>query len=200
MYITSYRKETYLWVPGDYQGWSPNTAPQLYSATGNGVHTGFIYWPAGGTFQFKLTSAADWNHTNYGTGGPGKLSTTGDNLTVPAAGFYLITADINGLTWSAAATPKWSVIGAAVGGWNAGNDIELTYDIPSKTWKGTMAMIADQMKFRANDDWGINLGDNNADKSLEFGGANIVVPAAGTYDVVLNLNDATHWTYTLTKH
>jgi hypothetical protein len=53
-----------------------------------------------------------------------------------------------------------------------------------------------QMKFRLNDDWGVNLGDNGADGSLEAGGANIVIPAAGTYNITL---DTVNNTYSLVQ-
>jgi hypothetical protein len=52
------------------------------------------------------------------------------------------------------------------------------------------------MKFRLNDDWGVNLGDNGADGSLEAGGANIVIPAAGTYNITL---DTVNNTYSLVQ-
>ena len=48
---------------------------------------------------------------------------------------------------------------------------------------------------RQDDAWGVNLGDNGADGTLEGGGANIAV-TDGTYDIVL---DVVNNTYTLTK-
>ncbi len=51
------------------------------------------------------------------------------------------------------------------------------------------------IKFRQDDAWGVNLGDNDADGSLEGGGADIAV-SAGTYDMIL---DVANNTYTLTK-
>ena len=52
-----------------------------------------------------------------------------------------------------------------------------------------------QIKFRQDDAWGVNLGDNGADGTLDAGGDNINV-TAGTYDIVL---DVANNTYTLTK-
>ena len=63
-----------LYLPGDYQGWSPPTAGTVAAPANGvyktgGVYEGFIYEPAGGTYQFKFTSAPDWNHINYGDAG-----------------------------------------------------------------------------------------------------------------------------------
>lgn len=89
---------------------------------------------------------------------------------------------------------KWSIIGDAVEGWST--DVPLTYDCDTKTYNITRALKAGPFKFRKNNDWPGNLGDNGADKSLEPDGANIEVAADGTYTIALNLATST---YTLTK-
>jgi hypothetical protein len=48
------------------------------------------------------------------------------------------------------------------------------------------------MKFRFNNDWGVNLGDNGADGSLEPGGANIAIPSDGTYYITLDTANNTY--------
>jgi len=53
-----------------------------------------------------------------------------------------------------------------------------------------------QLNFSLYHDWGVNLGDNGADGSLEAGGANIVIPAAGTYNITL---DTVNNTYSLVQ-
>ncbi|MCD4696915.1 MAG: SusE domain-containing protein, partial [Bacteroidales bacterium] len=65
--------EPTLWIPGDYQGWSPETAPVIYSYTDDGVFKGYMWMPEGGTYEFKFTSAPDWDHTNFGFAGEGLL-------------------------------------------------------------------------------------------------------------------------------
>ena len=52
-----------------------------------------------------------------------------------------------------------------------------------------------EIKFRQDDAWGVNLGDDGADGTTEANGANIAV-SAGTYDMIL---DTVNGTYTLTK-
>ena len=186
---------TYLWVPGEYQGWSPDKAARLISPTGDGAHEGYVNFAAASPFKF--TSAPNWDNTNYG-GVVGKLDTKGENLKIDAPGYYLLKADVNKLTWSATKT-QWGIIGAATPkGWDASTP--LTYDATTGTWKTDIVLKADLFKFRANDLWDINLGDNKpANGFLSYGGENMVVPAAGTYTVTLNLNDPAKFTYSLTK-
>ncbi len=91
-----------LWVPGAYQGWAPSEAPTIVDSDEDGVFTGLVTI-TGADLNFKFTSQADWAGTNYGAGATdGTLSTDGGagNLSVPAEGTYLLTADLNNLTWS----------------------------------------------------------------------------------------------------
>ena len=52
----------------------------------------------------------------------------------------------------------------------------------------------EKLKFRQDDAWGVNVGDDGADGTYEANGANIAV-TAGTYDMTL---DTVNGTYTLT--
>ena len=49
-----------------------------------------------------------------------------------------------------------------------------------------------EFKFRANNAWDVDYGDNGADGTLESGGDNIVISGDGVYHVVLNLNSQTY--------
>ncbi len=77
-----------LYVPGGYQkasgygadDWKPENAPFIMNTKDNKVLEGYVYFA--GASEFKLTSAPDWDHTNYGDGGEGKLSASGGNLSV----------------------------------------------------------------------------------------------------------------------
>ena len=75
----------------------------------------------------------------------------------------------------------------------------MTYDPVSKTWTITLNLTAEEIKFRANDAWAWAYGDNGADGSLESvgGSANIAVPIAGNYTVVLDLSTPRGYTYSL---
>lgn len=97
---------------------------------------------------------------------------------------------------------SWAIIGSATAnGWGA--ETPLTYDYCNKVWKGSIPLTAtagsNEVKFRANNAWTVNLGDDGADGKLEANGANIAIPAAGMYDVVLDVNASPKPVYTLTK-
>ena len=182
-----------LYVPGGYQNWTPASAPTLASPAKDGNYSGYVYFNAAS--EFKLTNQPDWAGTAYGSGGAGLISSTGGNLSVPTAGYYLINANTVTNAYSATKT-TWGVVGA-FSGWGGSPDTQLTYS--NGKWTGTLVLAADsELKFRANSDWGINLGDDGADGVLEGGGANIKL-TTGTYSVVLNLSNAGYYTYSFTK-
>ncbi len=197
MAVTPYELVSFIYVPGDYQGWNVATADSLRSPTGNGIYSGIINFPAkaGATFEFKITPAKSWN-TAYGDAGNGTLSTSGGNLKAPAAGSYRLTADLNANTWKME-VESWGIIGAATpNGW--GSDTPLTYDNGKAVWTGTLTLSAGEFKFRKNASWdaGNAFGAGAADGLLSATGANINLTVAGTYRLVL---DTEALTYTLTK-
>lgn len=191
-----------LYLPGSYQDesgygaeWSPNVAQQIYSVKQNEKYEGYVNMVGTG-INFKFTDEPDWD-LNWGDDGAnGTLEVNGANIVIPAAGYYRIKADITALTYSVMKT-DWGLIGDATpGGWDA--DTNMTYDMVSKKWSVTLALTAGKIKFRANDAWDLNYGDNNFDGSLEEGGADISVAEAGNYTVVLNLEVA-GYEYSVTK-
>jgi hypothetical protein len=195
-----------LWVPGDYQGWDPATAPKISSKAANGIYEGYVNIP-GGSLKFKFTSHPDWNHTNYGWASStvngsnvsGTFNTTGGDLFVPTTGYYLLKANTNTNTWEGIKT-SWGLIGDAipVTGWNS--DQDLTYNATTKVWTVTLNLGVGKIKFRANDDWAINFGDTGADLSLEYGGSDISVTSAGNYTITLDLSVPGNYTYTVKKN
>ena len=83
---------------------------------------------------------------------------------------------------------EWGVVGSATpNGWN-GPDI--------KMWNSTdgnlvayATLSAGEIKFRKNNDWGVNLGGSNG--TLSSGGSNIAV-TAGTYKITINVSKNTY--------
>lgn len=190
-----------LWVPGDYQGWDPATAPKISSKAANGIYEGYVNIP-GGSLKFKYTSHPDWNHINYGwasstvTGNDvsGTFNTTGGDLFVPSAGYYLMKGNTNNNTWSGTKITSWSMIGD-FNGW--AGDAAMTYDAATKVWTGTInPATAGGFKFRANNDWAINFGDDGADLGLDYNGANIAI-TPGPKTIKLNLSVPGNYTYTI---
>jgi len=77
----------------------------------------------------------------------------------------------------------------------------MIYDPVSKTWSVTLDLTAqtapDNGKFRANDAWALNIGDNDADGTMEFDGQNIGVDVDGNYTITLDLSNPRAYTYSL---
>ena len=152
--------------------------------------------------NFKFRGNRDWGY-NYGdNNADGTLEPDGANIDIAAAGTYSVFLDLSTKVDANDTTLKldysywvtqWSLIGDAVGGW--GTDVDLTANTSDNTWSYTGTFTAGSFKFRANHDWGINLG-GTTDK-LSEGGDNINIPTDGNYTVVLNLADGT---FTLTAN
>jgi len=187
-----------LWVPGDYQGWDPATAPTLASPNKDGIYEGYVNVPSGGSYEFKLTNEPAWSGTVYGDGGGGTISTSGGNLKFPGPGYYKINVNTNDNTYALTAT-TWGLIGSFAGsGWST--DADMTYDAGNSFWKGTITLAdGDEFKFRSNHDWGLNYGDKGADGSLEENGDNLKGYSAGTYDIFLYLGSSGFYTYKVIK-
>jgi len=199
-----------LAVVGAHQDWNPADAnvPELASAGfGETNYEGYVWLD--GEYKFLMPDAAGayaWGNTDYGDDGTftGMLKETDEvNALASTAGYYLLRANTGLLTYTAQLT-NWGVIGSATasttGGDGWGADADMTYDPATKKWTITMDLAAAEIKFRANDDWGLNYGDNGADGSAEEGGANIVVPAAGNYTITLDLSNPREYTYTLQQN
>ena len=143
----------------------------------------------GTTFLIHAAIGGSMNPAQFGVnGGWGGLRTTKSLVNKFAV-------DLNALNNALGLATQWGLVGDATpNGWGSTNDIEMR-----STGTNTYALYADllqgQMKFRFNEDWGVNYGDDGANGTLEPGGANIAIPAAGTYYITMNLNN---FTYTVT--
>ena len=179
----------YLYTPGNHQGWNPAASVKLYS-TDFMNYSGYLSLDG----EFKFTSAPDWEHTNYGDGGEGTLSTDGGNLSA-SKGFYYVEANVSTLTWKATEITTYGIIGG-FNDWGA--SVPMTFDGETSTYTVEAELPAGtEFKFRANDDWGINLGGTLG--NLAPNGANITVAEAGTYIITLDLSDAANLKATMTK-
>lgn len=185
---------TALYVPGAYQGWDPsNTSTVLADPDGDNNFEGYLYFPDAGT-QFKFTTGPNWD-VNFGdNGADGTLDSGGDNIVAADAGMYKVNVDMNNLTYTITKT-DWGLIGSGTpSGWDS--DQNMTYDAEAGAWTIQLDLVAGDVKFRANDGWDINLGDNGKDGLLEYGGDNMVIPSAGNYILKLFLNP-TGYTYSI---
>jgi starch-binding outer membrane protein SusE/F len=92
--------------------------------------------------------------------------------------------------------PNWGIIGDATPtGW--GSDTNLDYDLATKLYSITLDLIGGkEFKFRLDDAWATNYGDDGNNLTLESGGANIPVPTSGSYKITVDFNAKT---YTIVK-
>ena len=173
----------WIFVPGNHQGWSPATAPALRSENKDGIYTGFVNFNG----DFKFTHVREWdkgeyNSDHFETYADGfAASDDGKNITAPE-GYYYVTVNVPEKKLEAVKV-VWGVIGDATkGGWDA--DQDMTWNDTDKCWTAEVALTATgSWKFRANDDWPINLG--GAYEDLTMDGGNMTVAEDGTYTIKL---------------
>jgi len=144
--------------------------------------------------EFKIRQDNDWG-VNYGdTGADGSLELGGDNITITAGNYFI---DFNATDLTITITPAdsiWGIVGSAtLNGWGDAPDVKM---IPDPCNDGVylvynVVLTDGEMKFRADDDWGVNYGDTGADGSIELGGDNIAV-TAGTYNITLDTVNNTY--------
>ena len=176
-------------VPGGHQGWKPANYTQALYATDSSkpkVYEGYIYMEAGNEFKFADGS---WD-VNWGSSDGKTLEPGAPNIKVEQEGCYYIQIDLEAMTYKMELS-NWSLIGDAVGGWNAGDDIDMVYDKDNNLYRATYNFSGEgQFKFRANHDWARNYGvDPDGDEGdLKLGGANIT-PLPGEYTVTLSFVD-----------
>lgn len=181
---------TWIYVPGAYQGWNPQTADSLVSLTGNGEFKGVIGFTPG-NLEFKITPAKTWDIA-YGDAGAGKISpTAGDNFKAPAAGALKLFVDLN--KNEIEMTPiVFALVGdATLKGWN--DDTDMSY--ANGVWTVTTDLKVGEMKFRQDHKWDVSYGGSGGD--AVFNGGNVKITTAGTYTVTLDVNNLK---YTLVKN
>lgn len=138
----------------------------------------------GTTFLVHAAIGGSMNPGNFGVnGGWGGLRTT-KNLVNQFA------VDIDAINSALGTQSDWGLVGSATpNGWN-GPDVEM-YQTGSQEFSIYVELGSGELKFRFNEDWGNNFGDNGDDGTLEAGGANIAI-SAGTYFIVMDLSSGTY--------
>ena len=169
-------------TPGASNGWSQSASSLLvcYDKEKK-LYRGFAHLSG----EFKISEAFNWDATNYGDGGDGKLSTDGGagNLKVAADGLYWVTADLLNLTYTVTPITSLGAIGD-MNGW--GSQTAMTPSLDYLSWTGDVSFTTGiGWKFRMNDNWDINLG--GAQYDLSVGGDNLSAPGNGDYEVTLYL-------------
>jgi len=163
-------------------GWGNPDIPDLpfYTTATADVYVAYVTLRNG---EIKFRKDNLWTE-NYGdTGADGTLEANGDNIPV-SAGSYMITLNMSNLTYTIEPF-TWGLVGSATtNGWD-GPDMMLNYNSFGDDWRTVVSLNDGEVKFRFNNDWGLNYGDSGADGSLENGGDNIAI-SAGNYLIIFN--------------
>lgn len=170
-------------------GWEPTAGIPLWLYDGDSKTKFeiYAYFTEDGHGFKLLPTDVDWENGFGYSGTDGVLLQDNDagNLTVPADGFYRLRVDVEQMTYELLEL-HWGVIGSATaGGWDTDTDLEHVGGKGSYSFKGSVSFAAGEYKFRANDDWGINLGGEL--NNLYQDGPNLQISASGTYQVELIL-------------
>ena len=185
-------------VGSAYNDWGATPdAPFIYDPTSDQWR--IIVALLDGEMKFRLNN--DWG-VNYGdTGLDGVLDAGGDNI-VSTAGHYIITVNLNDLTYSIEEIDSiWGLVGSAYNNWGATPDAQFTRDWANDdVWVlNSVTLLDGEWKIRANNDWAVNYGDDGLDGTLELGGGNIT-STAGIYNIILDFSDPNNLTYVVTQN
>ena len=204
--IVSYGFPQALWIAGNYQGWDPASAPKIVDKFASGTtgsnYDGYINF-TNASPAFKMVKGNNWGAGDFG-GSAGILTNGGSDLTLSGgAGVYRLTASTSAMTWTATKITTWGIIGSATPlDWGASTP--MTFNAVDGTWTITVNLTGGagkEMKFRANNDWAINFGDNNpADNKPEYGGDNIKIAQDGNYTITLDIGIAGNYSYTIRRN
>ena len=142
----------------------------------------------GMTFLVHAPVGGLMNPDDYGiNGGWGGVRTT--SAFVNKFGNEVI--DVDGINQSLGSLSAWGIVGSATpNGW--GDPDEDMYETGTDQYALYLELVAGAMKFRFDNGWDINLGDNDADGSLEQGGADIVIDEDGLYFITLDVANLTY--------
>ena len=139
----------------------------------------------GTTFLVHASIGGNMNPTEFGVNGGWAGLRTTKNLV------NQFSVDIDALNIALGTQSDWGLVGNATPNSWDGPDLEM-YETGSNQYAIYADLTAGEMKFRYDENWGQNYGDNGADGTLEAGGSNIVIPSSGTYYVTMDLNNATY--------
>jgi hypothetical protein len=167
-----------IYTPGSANGWG-GASGWLFTEDYKEYH-GYAHLNS----EFKFADTTDWTGLDWGIGSAdGTLALGTGNISVATEGLYWVVANIPALTYSLTAITDITLVGDAVGGWEA--DVALTHSADFLTWEGDVTFSAGEWKFRMNKGWDINLG-GTVDNLVPNGG-NLASPGEGKHHVKLNL-------------
>ena len=173
--VTPINFEDYIYLPGNAQGWKPETAPAL-KHQGDGLYTGYAVMDG----EFKFTRVRDWtseyNAGDFTTASEDFSLEKGDGGNIICTGTGLYYFEVNVTTGDLKATQitNMNLVGD-FNGWNAGDEAQqMTWNATDLCYEITSATVTNAgRKFTANNAWDINLGGTI--DNLVGGGDNLTV-------------------------
>ena len=165
-------------------GWGNENILDLpfYTTATTNVYVAYVTLRNG---EIKFRNNNDWSENWGDDGADGTLDSYGANIAV-TAGTYKIEVNFSSMTYTMEEY-SWGIVGSATtNGWG-GPDMMFHYNSFQDDWRAVVTLGDGEVKFRFNNDWGVNYGDDGADGTMEANGANIAV-SAGHYLVTMNLN------------
>jgi len=187
-----------LYLVGSHVGWDPGAATENKNFF-NGTYE--IYQYSADPFECKwLPQLGSWEG-DYGDdpNNPGSILQEDEiNVVIPEGGMWYIKADLAAMKWEAVKT-TWGIIGSATpNGWDSQIDFS-DFDPETNTYTMTVDLTQGEMKFRGTPDWSINYGGDGLSGEPIRDGANIQIPEAGTYKIVLVLAHGGNYSYSIDK-
>lgn len=187
-----------LYTPGASNGWSQG-ASQVLTTNDYVTYMGYAHLNG----EFKMSTKPDWTGKNLGAGDEvGVLSDDpgAGNLKADKDGLYWLVVNYNEMTYTMSFIDTLGIIGG-FNDWSA--QVNLNPNSNFLIWTGTVSLKAGQeFKFRANDNWDINLG--GAQDDLKYNDPNIVTDKLqgwdgdGEYTLTLDLS-AVPYSFTIVK-
>lgn len=194
-----------LYLPGNYQGWNIEQAPEYWETDGGTNVYKILVNLDDGSEQysyFKVTVARNWSDENWGynflTPSWYCPEQSDSNLSVDLTegSIYVLTVNRGKMTIDKEGVSKVGIIGAFdESAWST--DLDMTYDAVENVWVSPAITFSGDLNFliRMNESWDHKYGtDNEASQHVEGGvklvkgGADLNAPSTGTYIMKLHGN------------
>ncbi|BDD09770.1 hypothetical protein FUAX_22020 [Fulvitalea axinellae] len=181
----SFPETLYLVGGSTLADWSPEKSLAFNKVTDGVFEIQTPLTVSGHGFKFLPTQAWDGDWGQKKGADKGVLEQDDEeNVTVEKDGYYLVKVDYPNGKYTVTQL-KYGVVGSATpGDWST--DTEMTY-LGEGKFTLDVTLKVGEMKFRANNDWAYNYGDNGADGTPEPDGKNLNITEAGEYTVTLSI-------------
>lgn len=201
--------ERFTWASADF-GVSTNTSYELQSSiTGDFTDAAIVNTTTGneiamtiGQMMSVATEAGLDNDPDSAEPNTGSFSVRVRALTGDTGGADDVFSNVlvinvellegDGSGSSGIALSTWGIVGSGYNDWGgAGPDGQFYTTSEADVYVAYATLIDGEIKFRENNEWVNDFGDDDADGTLETGGANIAT-TAGTYKITLDIANATY--------